>query len=200
MKYPLIAISRLRMTTDGDGITTLVAGSGCPLSCKYCINQDVLTKTPTMITPEELYDRVKQDDLYFRATGGGITFGGGESLLHTEFIRNFRSICGEKWRLYAETSLNVDTDLVKPASNTFDDFIVDIKTLDPDIYKRYTGCNSTLAYDNLRLLCTLIDPNRITVRVPLIPDYNTPSDQNRTVKILKSMGISRIDIFNYVIK
>lgn len=200
MKYPLITINRLRMTTDGDGITTLVAGSGCPLSCKYCINRDVLTKAPVMVTAQELYNRVKIDDLYFCATGGGVTFGGGESLLHTEFVREFRDICSDRWKLYAETSLNVDTSLVKLAAETFDEFIVDIKSFDPDIYKRYTRAHGKLAYDNLRLLTSVIDPSRITVRVPLIPDYNTPEDQNATVEILKAMGITNIDVFEYVIR
>ena len=32
---PFIALDRLRMETDGDGVTTLVASKGCPLSCRY---------------------------------------------------------------------------------------------------------------------------------------------------------------------
>ena len=31
---PFITIDRLRMETDGDGVTTLVASKGCPLSCR----------------------------------------------------------------------------------------------------------------------------------------------------------------------
>lgn len=200
MNYPLLAISRLRMTTDGDGVTTLVAGSGCPLSCAYCINRDVLTAEPTMVTSDELYNRVKQDDLYFRSTGGGITFGGGEALLHAEFISEFRMLCGDKWKIYVETSLNVATALMKLAAECVDNFIVDIKTFDPHIYKSYTGIDNTLAYDNLRLLSTIIHPDRIKVRVPLIPNYNTLNDQNASVTILKALGISNIELFKYVIK
>lgn len=200
MLYPLIAISRLRMTTDGDGITTLVAGSGCPLSCKYCINRDVLTNEPNMVTPEELYNLVKIDDLYFCATGGGITFGGGEALLHAEFIREFRKLCGNKWNIYVETSLNVDIALVKLAAKCVDSFIVDIKTFDPKIYKSYTGKSGTLAYDNLLWLVKSIDPQHITVRVPLIKDYNTPEDQDDTANALKEIGIINIDKFAYVIR
>lgn len=200
MLYPLIAISRLRITTDGDGITTLVAGSGCPLSCAYCINSDVLTKKPNMVTPKELYNRVKIDDLYFCATGGGITFGGGESLLHAEFIHEFRKLCGNKWNIYVETSLNVDTELVKLAAMCVDSFIVDIKTFDPKIYKSYTGKSGALAYDNLCWLAKAIDPQRIIVRVPLIQGYNTPEDQENTANALKGMGIINIDKFSYVIR
>ena len=78
------------METDGQGITTLIAGAGCPLNCRWCINKRLLREaTAEAVTAEELLERVKMDDLYFRATGGGITFGGGEPLLHASFIYVF---------------------------------------------------------------------------------------------------------------
>ena len=81
-RYPLISLSRLRMGIDGPGVTTLVAGAGCPLRCRWCINQKLLREAETeTVTAQELYEQVKIDDLYFRASGGGVTFGGGESLL-----------------------------------------------------------------------------------------------------------------------
>ena len=87
LRFPLLALSRLRMGTDGKGVTTLVVGAGCPLSCRYCINRRLLKEAPQKsVTAEELLESVRIDDLYFRATGGGVTFGGGESLLHAEFI------------------------------------------------------------------------------------------------------------------
>ena len=39
--FPLLALNRHRMATDGEGVTTLVAGAGCPLHCKWCINKKV---------------------------------------------------------------------------------------------------------------------------------------------------------------
>ena len=38
MTFSTIGISRLRMLNDGDGVTTLVAGYGCSLRCRYCLN------------------------------------------------------------------------------------------------------------------------------------------------------------------
>src|SRR5574344_2221516 len=79
----LIGLSRHRIGVDGAGVTTLVAFHGCPLSCKYCLNPQALSpkRVWKRFTPEELFHKVKKDDLYFRATGGGVTFGGGEPLL-----------------------------------------------------------------------------------------------------------------------
>ena len=199
-RFPLLSLSRLRMEVDGEGVTTLIAGAGCPLSCKWCINKKALEKAPTPVTPQELFDRVKIDDLYFQATGGGVTFGGGESLLHTEFIHSFRQICGDRWKIYAETSLCVPQEKVDIAARCVDGFIVDIKDMDPLIYQAYTGKAPHLAYSNLERLLTLAGAERILVRVPLIPDFNTKEAQSRSIDTLKAMGFTRLDPFSYIIR
>ena len=199
-KYPLIALARLRMTVDGEGVTTLIAGAGCPLKCKYCINKKTLQKPPTLVTAQELYDKVKCDDLYFVATGGGVTFGGGEALLHSQFIREFRALCKDRWRIYAETSLNVPEENVRIAAQCVDGFIVDIKDADADIYRSYTGAENAQVLENLRLLLSLVGAENVLVRVPLIPEFNAPEDQKRSIEALKKLGVQRFDTFTYIVR
>lgn len=199
-KYPLITVARLRMTVDGEGVTTLIAGTGCPLSCKYCINEKLLQKTPTPVTVQELYDKVRCDDLYFVATGGGVTFGGGEALLHTDFIREFRALCKNRWRIYAETCLNVPEENVRAAAECVDGFIVDIKDLDANIYRNYTGADNAQVLENLKLLLSLVGAENILVRVPLIPEFNTAEDQKRSIEALKKLGFQRFDAFTYIVR
>lgn len=198
--YPLITAARLRMAIDGSGVTTLVAGAGCPLACRYCINRTALQGSPETVTPQELFDRVKIDDLYFQATGGGLTFGGGEALLHTDFYRAFRKLCGSRWKLNAETSLAVPRENVLAAAEVLDDFIVDIKDTAPEIYRAYTGGDGALALDNLRLLFSLVGAERLRVRVPLIPGFNDKAAQHRSKAVLEDMGITDIELFSYVIR
>lgn len=198
--YPFLTLARLRMEIDGEGVTTLVAGAGCPLSCKYCINKKLLQGRPTLVTPKELFDKVKVDDLYFQASGGGVTFGGGEALLHTEFIQNFRELCQDRWRIYAETGLHVPAEQIHTAAQCIDGFIVDIKDMNPAIYQAYTGKEGTLAYENLKLLKELVGPERIVVRVPLIPEFNTEAEQAHSLQMLKAMGFTRLDPFSYILK
>ena len=198
--FPLLSLVRLRMATDGEGVTTLVAGAGCPLSCRWCINKRLLREAPAeQVTAAELQERVRIDDLYFRATGGGVTFGGGESLLHAGFIGAFREVCPSEWRITAETSLAVPEENVRLAAECADDFIVDCKDMDPEIYGRYTGGDGALMASNLRLLLDLAGPERVVVRVPLIPEYNTPEDQERSAAALRAMGVKKLDLFSYVI-
>ena len=196
---PVITYSRLRMTTDGEGVTTLVIFHDCPLRCKYCLNPySFATDTKREdLTPEQLYDKVKIDDLYFVATGGGVTFGGGEPLLRANFLKEFRALCGDRWHLCAETSLNVPREAVLTAAECMDVFYVDCKDTNPEIYKAYTGIQNAQMLENLRTLISLVGAERVVVRVPLIPGYNTESDRERSRALLESMGVTQFDFFTY---
>lgn len=199
---PIVTCARLRMQTDGKGVTTLVCFHGCPLRCRYCINPFSFAEDTKResLTPKQLYDRVKIDALYFLATGGGVTFGGGEPLLYGRFLQEFREICGQDWHLCAETSLNVPREQVELAAECIDHFYVDCKDTNPDIYRRYTGRNNEKMLENLRFLLSLVGPERITVRLPLIPEYNTEEDRQHSRDALQKMGIQKFDLFTYRVK
>lgn len=200
--FPLLAVSRLRMATDGSGVTTLVAAAGCPLRCRWCLNPQSWNGTAKAeaVSPDTLYDRVKIDDLYFQATGGGITFGGGEPLLHADFIAKFRQRCGVKWRICAETSLNVPPACVETAAACVDDFIVDVKDMNPEIYRAYTGSENAQVIENLKRLIASVGAERVLARVPLIPDYNTEADAESSAAALRKIGVTRFDRFSYIKK
>lgn len=194
---PVIASCRLRMQ-DGDGITTLVCFHGCTLRCKYCLNPFTLQETTKFktVTPRELYDRVKKDSLYFIATGGGVTFGGGEPLLQAAFIKEFTAL-SDDWHICAETALNVPAEYIETAAACIDFFIVDCKDTNPVIYKNYTGRDNTQMLKNLERLLQLVGPDRIRVRIPLIPGYNTETDRQNSRTLLENMGITQFDLFTY---
>ena len=203
-RFPLCFFSRLRMATDGTGVTALVGAYGCPLSCQLCINPRTWApaeagKDFTWVTPEELYEKAKQDNLYYLATGGGITFGGGEPLLHTDFIMAFRKITPPEWRFCAESCLHIPEHHILKAAACIDHFMIDIKDTNPEIYKAYTGRDNQRVLDNLAHLLALVGPDRITVRVPLIPEYNTEADTDRSVALLSEMGLTDFDRFAYKI-
>ena len=131
----VIGIARHRLQTDGQGVSTLVAFHGCPLHCRYCLNPQSLNNGRywKRYDCRTLYEEVKVDELYFLATGGGVTFGGGEPCLQSEFIGKFRELCGKEWLLTVETSLNVGQEYVERLLPVVDRFIIDIKDMNPDI-------------------------------------------------------------------
>ena len=197
---PIIAISRHRFLVDGEGVTTLVAFHGCPLYCKYCLNPKCNTPEgiKEVLSPQQLYEKVKIDDIYFLVTGGGIMFGGGEPLLRSDFIKEFRKICGDRWKIYVETSLNVDKSAIEPLLEIIDYWVVDIKDWNNDIYCAYTGKDNTRVKANLEYLISRGLSDKIMVRVPAIPEYNTREDIENTIGQLTLLGIKCIDRFGYI--
>ncbi len=200
--FPSIGYDRLRMETDGEGVTTLVCAQGCPLRCAYCINPESSCKRGKprhIFTPESLWKLLKIDSLYFLATGGGVTFGGGEPLLYVDFMKAFAALA-EGWKIYAETSLAVSRRQVELAATFVDHFIVDIKDTNPAIYEAYTGRPNVQVLNNLEWLASTVGSEKITVRLPLIPCYNTDGDRDASEGLLRRMGITRFDRFDYQIR
>ena len=201
VKAPIIGINRHRLTTDGDGVTTLVAFHGCPLHCKYCLNPQCLSPDGVLrtITPSELYSEVEIDDLYFMATGGGICFGGGEPLLHSKFIVEFAKIMNPEWNIVLETSLNVPLKQLEMVAPLVKEFVVDVKDMDEQTYKAYTTQGNVLVTNNLKWLAENGYAAKTLIRLPLIPYYNTEAAQEESRKQIKNMGFHRFDKFEYIV-
>lgn len=191
-------INRLRMGTDGDGVSTLVGFYGCPLHCKFCINEQCHTSNSNSImTSIDLYNRVKIDQLYFRATGGGLTFGGGEPLLNAKFIEEVLNFGAKDWHTTIETSLNVPIEKWKCLVEYVDEYIVDVKDMNPSVYKSYTGSNNEIVINNLKELQQQGLSDRVLLRIPLIHEYNDEDDVLRSRHKLVEMGFSRFNEFKY---
>lgn len=88
--------------------------------------------------------------------------------------------------------------LVELAEQSIDEFIVDCKDMNPEIYHSYTGGDQSLMESNLQFLIEKAGPERVVVRVPLIPEYNTKEAQQSSVNRLKELGVTRFDLFEYV--
>lgn len=200
MNAKIIGISRHRIGVDGPGVTTLVAFHGCTLSCKYCLNPKSIDPKVKgkRYTPSQLYDEIKKDNLYFLATGGGVTFGGGEPLLQYKFIKEFRVLCGSDWKINIETALNVPLENVEEILPYIDNWIVDIKDIDNEIYRCYTGKDNDLTIQNLILL-TNRGVKNIKIRVPYIKNFNDKESISKSISYLKSIGLSDIEQFDYKI-
>lgn len=197
-----IGINRHRIGVDGEGVTTLAAFHGCPLHCRYCLNPRCLDPETSVqrYTPESLYQKLLIDDMYFLATGGGVCFGGGEPLLRPDFIRQFHALCGERWKITIETSLNVPIASVQKIAPLTNMFIIDIKDINEEVYISYTGKSNSQVIKNLKWLSANFNRDNIIIRVPLIPDFNNESDRNQSIKQLQELGFTRFDRFTYIIK
>lgn len=199
-----MTMSRHRLAVDGEGVTTLVLLAGCPLHCRWCINDYCHDNRPYPVrTPEELYELTKIDNLYFQATGGGICFGGGEPVLHSRFIEAFcehmkKATVGNPWQISIESSLHVGEEHLRRLLPYVKEWIIDVKDTNPTIYEQYTDCTIDKLMHNLRILAEEGLQDRVLLRIPLIPEYNSPEDTDRSEELLRRMGFSRFDRFEYI--
>jgi len=202
LQAPVIGISRHRLSVDGAGVTTLVAFHGCPLRCRYCLNAQCLRPDGILreVTTDELTEELAVDNLYFLATGGGVTFGGGEPCLRSAFIVELISLIDSRWHINIETSLNVDRCHLERLLPLVHQWIVDIKDINPSIYQQYTGQDNAKVIDNLVWLLSHEGmADRLTVRLPHIPNHNTDADVKASRSQLEKMGVRHFDEFTYYI-
>ncbi len=198
MSGEIMAVSRLRMATDGEGISTLVGFSGCPLHCKYCLNNFCHDyKEIAEYEPLDLLLTLLKDDIYFKMTGGGVVFGGGEPLWQAAFIKQFCLMADPMWKKRIETSLYADWEDVYLLVKDIDEWIVDIKDMNPEIYKKYTGKSNERVISNLKKLIEYVPEKRVTIRVPHIKGFNTEADVKDSIRLIRRMGYTNIDEFTY---
>ena len=200
----ILSISRLRMGTDGNGISTLVVFFDCPLHCKYCINdfchkpqKPFVGVQHAAFTPQELIEILRKDDIYYLMSGGGIVFGGGEPLLQSKYIHKVCTLADQRWAKRIETSLNVPWDNIKPVLYDMDEWIIDIKDINNDIYKSYTGTDNKKMVENLLKLRNKVPKDKIHIRIPGIPGYNTNYDIENSIQWIRdNIGVEP-EVFLY---
>lgn len=200
----ILWINRHRINIDGVGITSLVALPSCPLSCAYCINHELLQRNDLIKTvrEEDLISQLFVDHSYFLYTNGGITFGGGEPLLQWKHLLQFASLCPSEWNLTIETSLNVPTYYLEPLIEQNFSFIIDIKSMDSQIYREYTGRDNQQVFTNLKLIQQQLPANKYAIKVPIIPGYADEKSQQDSICKLQELGIAEETIvpFTYITK
>lgn len=138
-------------TVDGPGIRFVAFMQGCPLRCMFCHNPDTWDprrKCQYEMTPEELRDEAMGYYNFIR--NGGVTVSGGEPLMQAEFVRDYFRLCHKEGLHTAlDTSGYFCTPHAMEALEHTDLVLLDIKTMDPELYPRLTGVPQA---NNLRFL------------------------------------------------
>ena len=163
---------------DGPGTRLTTFLSGCPLQCLYCHNPDTLAmKDGHPVTSDELLARIARYRGVFRATGGGITLSGGEVLMQPAFAA--RILRGAK-ELGIHTAIDTSGFLGAAATDAMledvDLVLLDVKSGDPDTYRRVTGrdLEPTLAFG--RRLAKMPHGPEVWIRFVLVPGLTDDID------------------------
>lgn len=139
----------------------------CALSC----SAGALEKIGYQISPQELIKELLKDRAYYKRSGGGITFSGGEPLMQPDFLSETASLCRDaKLPVAVETCGFGDYDLFRSALENIDLVFFDLKHLNDDKHKSITGVSNLQILNNLKLISQ--HPLKLVIRYPLIPSIN----------------------------
>ncbi len=153
-----------RMAFSRDGCTA------CGRCAEMCFS-GALEKCGHEATVQNVLDEVLQDWEYYEASGGGVTLSGGEVLLQPEFaLALLEALRAEGCRTAVETNLNADFSVLASLLPYLDLVLCDVKLLDPEAHRRWTGAGNGRILENLRRLSGSGAP--FAVRTPVIPGVN----------------------------
>lgn len=130
-------------TVDGPGVRFVVFMQGCALKCLYCHNPDSRNYTGgSEISAEDLFAKIWSYKSFFKSSGGGVTFSGGEPLLQPEFVAEMFTALKEAGIHRAlDTSgyASLEHSSVRLALKESSLVLLDIKSFSPSTYKKLTG-------------------------------------------------------------
>jgi pyruvate formate lyase activating enzyme len=161
---------------DGPGIRTIIFLQGCPLRCAYCHNPDSQNMFSNKeITPEEVLNIAKKYKNYYKRSGGGITFSGGEPLLQGEFLlETLKLLKKEGFNTALDTSGYGNEKYYREILKYVDTVLLDIKHFDNRGYKELTGASMNGFYKFLSYLNDY--EGKIWIRHVMVPGITDNKD------------------------
>lgn len=209
MKTGIVFDIREFTVHDGPGMRTTVFMKGCPLSCSWCHNPEGISPEPQIMhgrfrdrtvgkvyTSTELAGILNKQADILRANDGGVTFSGGEPLMQADFIAEVIDKL-KGINIVLDTSGYGSEESFRKLASRCDMVFLDLKVIDRDKHKFYTGISNDPILRNLKILAEMGKPFHI--RVPLVPGV-TDTDQNLAdiASAVSGMpGLVRIDLLPY---
>lgn len=183
-----------------DGRLRLIR-EGCTLCgrCTEVCPSKALEKAGKYMTSDEVFEEILKDEHYYKASGGGVTFSGGECLLCPEFVIEVAKKCHECGiHTAVESAFFVPFTNIEAVLPHIDLFFADLKIADYDKHREYTGQGNDRIIENIRRLSKRkVD---MIIRIPVIPDVNdSEEDFSGFARILGSLGdaVRYVELLKY---
>lgn len=145
----------------------------------------------------DLLEIIKADAMFYRRSGGGVTFSGGEPLLQAEFLSELAAACKSAGiRTATETTGCCSPEDLKRVMPYIDLFLYDLKIMDLEKHREITGVSNELIKENLQLLSEA--GKEIVVRVPVIPGYTQARENLIAIaETARKANVKQINLLPY---
>jgi pyruvate formate lyase activating enzyme len=145
----------------------------------------------------EVMKEIEKDEVFYKESGGGVTFSGGEPLMQADALQELLELCREKgYHTAIDTSGHAEPAAIHRVMGLADLWLFDLKLMDDLKHVEYTGLSNEMALKNLEMLA--FAGKSIIIRFPLIPGITDRNDNLEAVaKLMIKLGLKRIDILPY---
>jgi pyruvate formate lyase activating enzyme len=218
MKLCIFDIKRFALH-DGPGIRTTVFFKGCPLECWWCHNPEGIqsgtehfteeiefdgvrinreVKVGRWISVEDLMKELSRDRIYMDESGGGYSFSGGEPLQQSDALFTLLKLSREEG-VYTtvDTSGYTSRDKMERLSDATDLIYYDLKSLDNEKHKKYTGVPNERILENFKL--AISGSAEVVARIPLVTGFNADNGDMEDLRdyLLGFESLSTVDLLPY---
>ncbi len=161
----------------------------CPAEARVLVGR-------TMSIEETLHE-IEKDMVFYRQSGGGVTFSGGEPLMQPDFLEAMLKVCRQREIHTAlETTGYARPETLLRLSSLVDLFLYDLKLMDDAAHRKYTGVSNRMIIENLKMLAE--NQARIIARVPIIPGINDDQKNiNDIGELLTSLKLNEVHLLPY---
>ena len=144
-----------------------------------------------------LMAEIERDRIFYDESDGGVTFSGGEPLMQPAFLGLMVRSCRDSGiHVAVDTCGHADTAALLEVARDADLFLFDLKMMDEERHRAYTGASNALILENLERLAAV--HSNVVIRYPLIPGVNDDDENVRaTGAYLASLRLTRVDVLPY---
>ena len=182
-------------TVDGPGIRTVVFFNECHLRCIYCHNPEMWCKQENNMTSDELVEKILHNKEYFSGSGG-VTFSGGEPLLHVDFLIEVSKKLKEYNIHIALDTAGVGIGKYEELLNYVDLIIFDVKHTTQEGYKKVTRIDTD---ESLKFLDVANKLNKkFWVRQVVVPGIMDNEEYLYSLKEFLDKNINNIEKIEFL--
>ena len=176
------------IASSGGRFTTI---PGACRQCGTCVDAcptEARQRVGWEATAMDVVAEIAKDKVFFDESGGGATFSGGEPLMQHEFLAEILRACrAHNIHTAVETCGEAEPGIIDAIAKLTDILLYDLKSMDPETHRAFTGVDNTRILENLRRLASWHDG--IIIRIPLIPGVNDDEENiERSKQFIASLG------------